>query len=237
MNRFALTGILVLVVISTSLAAWAGTTTEGLTSVSVAVTGDATTGFDYTLTVFNNSVDGFSAWDVLVGQLNIYNVVAGVKPNLLAPSSVLSPVGWTWDLNGNGWKTNSVISYDPISNGVMYWSPPSIAPGGSLTGFVLHYDSPYDISVLDFQTHVFAVQPLSGPAAVPQYYQPTAAYLNSNVYASNVNGLENTWWDRPTVEGGECPNEPRVPEASAAMLGFAGLLGPVGYALRKRKVA
>lgn len=234
-----LIAIAILVLVATSLggSVWAGTTTEGLTSVGVAVRAVATGGFDYEFTVFNNSTDAFTDWNVLIGELNIYNVVAGAAPNLLAPVSASSPNGWSWDLNGKAWKSQSVISYDPISNNIKYWSPPSIAPGSSLSGFVLHYNSAFDIKAFDYQTHVYAVKPLTGPITVPQWYEKTSVYLNPSVYGSNVTGLANTWWDNPADRGANNTGTTAVPEPTALMLGALGLLGPMGYALKRKKAS
>lgn len=231
MKTVSVIAVLVLVGTLFSASSWAGVTTEGLTGVECVVTGNSAVGYDYNFTVFNNSLDEYSAWDVLVAEFNIYNVTAGAPPNLQAPAWVVSPDGWSWDLNGKTWKSNSVISYDPISNSLKYWSPPSIAPGGSLSGFVLHYDSPYDMGAFDFQTHVLAIQPLTGTPTVPQHYSGTKIYLDPSIYNSKVTGCANTWWDKPGDH--KCP-PPDVPETSAVVLGSIGLLAPMGYALRRR---
>lgn len=238
MRKIAVTGILVLIAVSLGTSVWAGPTTVGLTGVSCVVTGDDSVGYDYNFTVCNNSVDMYTDWNVLVAELNIYNVVAGAVPNLVAPTSVLSPVGWEWNTNGGKWKSNSFLSYDPISNGLMYYSPPSIAPGEQLSGFVLHYDTPFDVSTFGFETHVLAVLPLTGPPTVPQYYAGTTINLNSSIYQSKETGAANTWWDKPgdCDDGGGTPNEV-VPEASSVMLGALGLIAPMGYALKRRKAS
>lgn len=232
MRTAAVTALLMLVAISLASCAWAGTTTQGLTGVKCVVTGDSAVGYDYSFTVFNNSLDQYATWNVLVAELNIYNAVAGVPPNVQAPAYVLCPEGWAWDMNGNNWKSNSVISYDPISNKIKYWSPPSIAPGGSLSGFVLHYDAPFDSSAFDFATHVLAVQPITGTPTIPQRYTGTNVCLDPTIYNSKVTGVANTWWDKPTDVD---QHNNSVPEASAFILGGLGLLAPMGYALARRR--
>lgn len=223
--------VLLLAAMSLGTSVCAGTTTSGLSGVTVAVTGNHTTGYDYTFTIYNNSVDAFAKWDVLVGDLNIYNVVTGTKATLLAPQYALSPVGWSFSTNG-GWKSNTVVKYD-ASNNLKYFCPPSVAPGGSLSGFVLHYGTAFDPAKFDYETHVYAVLPLTGATTVPQYYQPTMAGLNGGTYKSTFTGMIGTWWDKPGNTDGRT-NRAAVPEASTLMLGGLGLLAPMGYALRRK---
>jgi|GEM_PF-4539564 len=228
MKTYTAIAILVLVTISLSASVWAAPVTEGLTGVSVSIPTAKTMDlgvnlFWYEFTVYNftssNELPGAIdvGWDALISDFNIYGT------NLqLDPVGQRAAADWQW--TGQGWNNDRIFYKDDV-NGPAYTAPPWIAPGGKLAGFKLGFDEllimpPAEFS---FQTHL---RPINE-------YQNGPLYTHFTGTTPGGRGNGNTWWDKPgTVD--EHTSGGDVPEASAVMLGSLGLLGPLGYALKKR---
>lgn len=212
--------------------------TTGLTEISVSKSGSTITGWDYEFTLFNKSIDDYSDWNVLVGELSIFGAGPDLDPNKKVdfpdPISWSAPTGWTW--TNQGWK-NDAIDFNAQKDGSWYYCPPSLEPGGSLSGFKLHYDGAYGSNIYLYAAHVFAV----GPDAVwdssknAWSYTGVSVDLDPSIYAATTSGPQQTWWDRPgTVPPN--PRPPSVPEASSLMLGALGL-SPVGLAMLRKRLS
>ena len=223
---FAVTLTIAALVAITIGSAWAGTISSGLTGIAVS---DSIVGAQhwYEFTLYNLSNQSNPSWDVLVGGLNVYG--NGLPAD---PVEWLAPSGWEW--TGGGWKNNLDQIFYNTQPGSPYITPPAIAPGGNLGGFVLKFDqsvgNPF-LQKFSFESHVYAVEPIANPTN-PQTYTPT----NVTIPGTQVVNM-GTWWDAPDTTDHNPPpwDHPVVPEASSVMLGMMGMIGPIGYALMKRR--
>lgn len=220
MKRFLLVIIVVFACVVLSTGVWAGNVTSGITGVSAKHTVVGTQHW-YDFTVYNFSNQSAPSWDALVAEF----VVDGV-----GLEDGVTPVCWTapsgWDIAGKGWKkTTNEIVYNN-GTGSPYMAPQSVAPGASFGGFRLCFDRDLGDTtrVFSFQTHVYAVKPVSDPA-VPQSYVATKVDTPGGAY---------TWWDRSTLVP-TLHDAPEVPEAPGLILLLIGITGYAGQVIRIRK--
>lgn len=202
--------------------------TEGLTNVtystSVVWNGGWYQCFNWT--VIDNTSNASPLLDlnnnqfvVLVDKLSILNVAS---PDLFeTPNSE-----WSFK-DTSGFERYTA---DPSQK---YVVPPSIGPGGSLSGFKLYYALPNSSASYTLPTtyapitHVLAVTPIANPAGTQTYVSED---VTLPLLGSTGQFTGNTWFDKPN----DGPRPASVPEASSMLLGLMGLVGPVGYAWRKR---
>lgn len=240
MKKILLTCGLVALLVVTAAGAFAQSSsssiTTGLTSISVAKSGSAVSGWDYEFTLLNKSIDQYADWDVLVGEFSVFatgpDINPGNKVDYPDPISWSAPTGWTW--SNQGWKNDS-IDFNAQKNGSWYYCPPSLKPGESLSGFRLHYSGDYGTDTFAYAAHVFAVNPNAVWDSSNNAWSYTSATVNltPSIYAATTSGPAQTWWDKPGTNPN--PRPPRVPEATSLVLGALGLMGPTGYAMLRRK--
>lgn len=164
--------------------------TQGLVSVHSHREGSV-----FTWTVVNNTgpADGQPGWDVLVWTLQPFGIAD--------PVSVVAPDGWEWTEKG----FSRFLLEDSSEK---YYSPPSIAPGASLT-FIYDVGSDYDDSPeLAFLAHVGAVLP-----------QPMQTITGPKWIKTTADG-ETGWHDLATVN-----NSPEPQSILAILVWCAGLIG------------
>lgn len=233
----------VLAILTTCLlasgSAWAqapcASKTEGLTNV-ITTTGQGSGAYagywfyDFTLVNKTSSAnplnDGHIDYVVLIDKMYID------ETDLLpAPKIVTSPIGWSW--KDCQWERYTSSPNDKYNVG------PSAGPSSTLTGFRYYYAGilpANPVENVNFLNHVLAVDPTpTGPFV----YNKGALKGNFYYTFKDVNvdlpgyGLQSTWFDKPKDDDGIHPNED-VPEVSAVMLGALGLLGPMGFALKRK---
>ena len=149
-------------------------------------------------------------FQVLVDKLSITKL-------LPKPAFAGVPDGWVFKENGNQFERYGV---DP-AGGAKWYAPPSVAPGGSESGFKLYYKNLPLPSLIDteYVTHVLAVDPDS---AVWDPDRGAWGYTGTTVCLPGF-GNNSTWWDAPTP-GGQ-GGGPEIPEAGALLMGLSGLGG------------
>lgn len=227
MRKLLAIAIMASAVVFVSACAWALPVTSGLTGVSLSIPTvktlvDADNLFWYEFTVYNQTSSNEPAgaidtnWDVLISQFRIYGTDLQVNP-----VSQRAADGWEW--TGQGWNNGKIFYKDDVT-GCAYQAPPMIAPGGALGGFKLGFNELLTMppAAFSFQTHVLAID--EGQRG-PLY-----------VFTGATPSYGKTWWDTPTIHGGggDDDGHPAVPDASATLLGALGMLGPIGYALKRR---
>ena len=153
-------------------------------------------------------------FQVLVDKLSITKL-------LPAPAFAGVPEGWIFKDNGNQFERFIATQNEK------YFAPPSVAPGGSESGFRLYYENLPLPSLIDteYVTHVLAVDPAS---AVWDPDSGVWGYSGTTVCLPDY-GNNDTWWDSPS--GGGQGGGPEIPEAGALLMGLSGLGGIV--ALRR----
>lgn len=150
-------------------------------------------------------------YQVLVDKLSITKL-------LPAPARVGVPDGWIFKDNSNQFERYIATQYDK------WFAPPSVAPGGSESGFKLYYENLPLPSLIDteYVTHVLAVDPASA-VWYPNHGDAGAwGYTGTTVSLSGY-GNNDTWWDSPG--GGGRGGGPEIPEAGALLMGLSGLGG------------
>lgn len=225
MRTIVLILMMTALVVAVAGSVWAGTSTSGMSGVVVqqSVVGSQ---YWYSFTVYNLTDRAFPTWDALVGDFLIAGAALPADP-----VAWVAPTGWSW--NGQGWQNDDILYNN--GTGTPYIAPPSVAPGGVLPGFVLKFNQvvPNPLTAFSYQTHLFGVDPIANPTT-PQTYDPMT------ITEASV-GLKNaqTWWDAPlTSDDPVAPpwnNNPIVPELSSVLLGAMGMLGPVGYAIARKR--
>ena len=211
--------------------------TEGLSSVKV-TTGQgagAYTGYwFYDFALINNTSttsplnDGTIDYAVLIDRMVVDQTFL-----LPAPTKVTSARGWTW--SPGKWERFVDTQNEKYNVG------PSAGPGQTLTGFRYYYAGILPVSPVTgivLTNHVLAVNPIpTGPFVYANGDMKGESYFHYAGVTVNLPGYgnQNTWWDKPG--DGNVPVPPDIPEASAVVLGALGLLGPMGYALKRKRVS
>lgn len=117
---FLLIGLLFVLSVPAQAVDWDAATSEGITSVDV-VLNPITNTYTWTLNNLSGTPDcppEFTG-QVLVWSLQPFNVYE--------PVSTAPPPGWTWDGSSGKWQC-----YEIEDESEKYYTPPAIAPGGSL---------------------------------------------------------------------------------------------------------
>lgn len=210
--------------------------TDSLTNVIVSKgqgSGTYTGYWFYDFALVNNTStlhplnDGHINYVVLIDKMIVDQT--NLLPN---PAKVTSAEGWSW--SANGWERYADTSCEKYNVG------PSAGPGQTLLGFRYYYAGTLPtttVSGISFSNHVLAVNPVpTGPFVYTRGDLKGDTYYHYDGVTVNLAGYgpQPTWYDKPGDDnGGHDDNS--VPEASAFILGAMGLIGPMGYALKRKR--
>lgn len=185
---------------------WNAAITTGLTAVGYTQVGNV-----YTITLYNMTGipgDTTEGYDMLVWSLQAFNMPA--------PETMLSmPDEWKW--RDGKWTLFAVEQ-----NNRKYYTPPSLAPGQSLT---ISYTSSLATSANN-----------GGPADGSAGFMAHVAAVDSSIPGSDTlrwtpyqsSDLPSSWFDHSTIVT-------ELPEPGSMIVLTGGLAGAAGYVIRRRR--
>jgi len=191
---FLLIGLLFVLSVPAQAASWDAATSEGITSVDVILNTNT-----YTWTL--NNLSGTDLCPLEYDDLTV--LVWSLQPfNVYEPVSTTPPPGWIWDGSSGKWQC-----YEIEDSGEKYYTPPAIAPGGSLVFTYTYNPSGSKINPFPADYEGDPINDIGFISHVAAVTEPTGEGLP---WVPDQNG--GTWYDRSDWSG------TIVPEPASAMV-------------------
>ena len=157
-------------------------------------------------------------YQVLIDKLSITKLLPAPDLDPVAPD------GWIYKANSEQFERYWVEDMSDKK-----YAPPSVAPGGSISGFRFYYlNLPLPaLTNTQYVTHVLAVDPSSATWYPDHGEEGAWGYTSTTVCLPGYGDNNETWWDGPG-------SPPDMPEATTMALGISGL-GTLAALRRLRK--
>jgi len=209
---FLLVGLLFALSVPAQAVSWDAATSEGITSVDVVLNSITNT---YTWTLNN-----LSGTDLCPPEFTGQVLVWSLQPfNVYEPVSTTPPQGWIWDGSSHAWQC-----YEIEDESEKYYTPPAIAPGGSL---VFTYTYNPDGSKINLFPEDYTGDPENDIGFISHIGAVTEPTAEGLPWVPDQNG--GTWYDASSWSG------EIVPEPTSAMaLGILGIPLILSFFRRRR---